>query len=93
MVATPRKSHARPEKAAAAGVSSTKRRRRKPRYGAMPVPVATMMRSVSGFSSGISITLPVGPVTETASPGLASHRKLEQTPFFAGSSAPVSLSQ
>ena len=56
------------------GVSSTKRRRMKPRYGAMPVPVATMMMSASGLDSGMSITLPVGPVSVTSCPGDASHR-------------------
>lgn len=30
-------------------------------------------------------TLPVGPVRDTESEGLASHRKLEHTPFLAGS--------
>ena len=79
--------------AAAAGVSSMKRRRRKPRYGAMPVPVATMMRSAFGVTSGMSMTLPVGPVTISSCPGFASHRKLEHTPFLAGSSRPSSLSQ
>ena len=63
------------------------------RYGAMPVPVATMMRSALGSFSGMSMTLPEGPVSASSSPGLESHRKFEQTPFFAGSSAPVSLSQ
>lgn len=37
-------------------------------------------------------TLP-SPVMVTSAPGLASHRKLEQRPFFAGSSAPFSSSQ
>ena len=50
------------------------------RYGAMPVPVATMIRSTFGSFSGISITLPEGPVSATSSPGLVSHRKLEHTP-------------
>ena len=59
----------------------------------MPVPVATMMRSASGVASGMSMTLPVGPVTEISSPGFASHRKFEHTPFLAGSSLPSSLSQ
>ena len=93
MTGTPKKSQARPLKAALAGVSSAKRRRRKPRYGAMPVPVPTMIRSAVGSCSGMSITLPIGPVTETASPGWLSHRKLEHTPFLAGSSRPSSLSQ
>merc|ERR1719353_1178450 len=57
------------------------------RYGAMPVPVATMIRSAFGFFSGRSMTLPEGPVSLTSSPGLVSHRKLEHTPFLAGSSA------
>jgi hypothetical protein len=51
------------------------------------VPVATIIISVSGFSSGINITLPAGPVRTTSSPGLESHKKFEQTPFLAGSSA------
>ena len=62
-------------------------------YGAIPVPVATMIRSVSGFFSGMSMTLPAGPVSITSSPGLVSQRKLEHTPFFAGSSAFNSSSQ
>jgi len=62
-------------------------------YGAIPVPVATMMMSASGVFSGISMTLPEGPVSITSSPGFASHKKLEQTPFFAGSSLPNSGSQ
>jgi hypothetical protein len=53
----------------------------------MPVPVATMIRSVSFFSSGISITLPDGPVSASSVPGVESQRKFEQIPFFAGSSA------
>jgi hypothetical protein len=57
------------------------------RYGAMPVPVATMIRSALGSFSGMSMTLPEGPVSLTSSPGLLSHRKLEQMPFLAGSSA------
>ena len=57
------------------------------RYGAMPVPVATMMRSTLGSFSGMSITLPDGPVSESSVPGVESHRKLEHTPFLAGSSA------
>ena len=57
------------------------------RYGAMPVPVATMIRSALGSFSGMSMTLPEGPVSMTSSPGLVSHRKLEHTPFLAGSSA------
>ena len=52
-----------------------------------------MMRSVLGSFSGMSMTLPDGPVIFTSSPGLVSHRKLEQTPFFAGSSLPISGSQ
>ena len=90
---TPSTSHASPVKAAEAGVSSINRRRRKPLYGAIPVPVATMMMSAEGVASGMSITLPVGPVKVTSLPGLESQRKLEHTPFFAGSSAPRSLSQ
>ena len=62
-------------------------------YGAMPVPVATMIRSTSGVCSGISMVLPVGPVMATSVPAFASHRKLDATPFFAGSSLPSSLSQ
>ena len=58
----------------------------------MPVPVATMITGVAG-SLGRSITWPVGPVIMTSAPGLASHRKLEQMPFFAGSSAFFSVSQ
>merc|ERR1719316_2365701 len=79
LLATPRKSHARPLYASPKGVCSTKRRLRKERYGAMPVPVATMIRSTDGSFSGMSITLPDGPVSDSSSPGLASHRKLEQT--------------
>lgn len=56
----------------------------------MPVPVATMIRSVFGSFSGMSITLPDGPVIVSSVPGFASHKKLEQTPFFSGSSLPVS---
>ena len=41
---TPKTSHAKPVKAALAGVSSMKRRRKKPRYGAMPVPVGKRRR-------------------------------------------------
>ena len=59
----------------------------KERYGAMPVPVATMMRSALGFDSGMRITFPDGPVSVTESPGFESHKKLEQMPFLAGSSA------
>ena len=47
----------------------------------------TMMRSTLGSFSGMSMTLPDGPVSLSSSPGLASHRKLEQMPFLAGSSA------
>ena len=90
---TPRKSHASPEKSRAYGVSSMKRRRRKPRNGAIPVPVATMIRSVVGDASGNSITLPVGPVIVSDVPGVASQRKFEQIPFFAGSMVWVSGSQ
>jgi hypothetical protein len=57
------------------------------RYGAMPVPVATMIKSALGFFSGMSITLPEGPVSLSSTPGLESQRKLEQMPFLAGSSA------
>jgi len=46
-----------------------------------------MIRSAFGFFSGRSMTLPEGPVSLTSSPGLVSHRKFEQTPFLAGSSA------
>ena len=59
----------------------------------MPVPVATMIRSVSFFSSGISITLPDGPVSASSVPGVESQRKFEQIPFFAGSMVWVSGSQ
>merc|ERR1719235_1971689 len=45
------------------------------------------MRSTFGSFSGISMTLPDGPVSLSSSPGLESQRKLEQMPFFAGSSA------
>jgi hypothetical protein len=34
----------------------------------------TMIRSASGVFSGMSITLPAGPVRETFSPGLESQR-------------------
>merc|ERR1719230_1469931 len=85
--ATPRKSHARPLYTAPYGVFSVKRRRMTVRYGAMPVPVATMIRSTLGSFSGMSMTLPDGPVSFTSSPGFESHRKLEHTPFLAGSSA------
>lgn len=61
-------------------------RRQKVRYGAIPVPVATMMTTALG-SSGRSKTLPVGPVMVISVPGVASQRKLEQIPFLAGSSA------
>ena len=47
----------------------------------------TMIRSAFGSFSGISKTLPEGPVSLTSSPGLVSHRKFEQIPFLAGSSA------
>eukprot|EP00566_Odontella_aurita_P037376 CAMPEP_0113545330 /NCGR_PEP_ID=MMETSP0015_2-20120614/11200_1 /TAXON_ID=2838 /ORGANISM="Odontella" /LENGTH=33 /DNA_ID=CAMNT_0000445681 /DNA_START=66 /DNA_END=163 /DNA_ORIENTATION=+ /assembly_acc=CAM_ASM_000160 len=33
------------------------------------------------------MTLPAGPVIWTSAPGSVSHRKLEQMPFLAGSSA------
>lgn len=49
-----------------------------------------MIKSVFGFFSGMSMTFPVGPVHITLSPGLASHKKFEQTPFFESSSFPVS---
>merc|ERR1719201_2715618 len=52
-----------------------------------------MIRSVAGVLSGSSITLPVGPVIVIESPADASHRKLEQIPFFAGSIVSVSGSQ
>ena len=48
---------------------------------------------MSAFSSGMSMTLPDGPVILTSSPAWASQRKFEQTPFFAGSSLPMSGSQ
>merc|ERR1719401_1269547 len=76
-----------PLKSLLKGVASTNMRFKNERYGAIPVPVATMMISVSGLSSGKSITLPLGPVILTTVPGSASQRKLEQTPFLAGSSA------
>ena len=53
------------------------------------MPVATMMMSASS-SSGRSMPFPTAPVILTDAPGLESHKKFEQTPFFAGSSAPVS---
>ena len=56
----------------------------------MPVPVATMMCVLSSEPSGRSMTLPVGPVMVILVPGVASHRKFEQMPFLAGSSAPSS---
>jgi hypothetical protein len=62
-------------------------------YGAIPVPVAIKMMSVAGSFSGRSMTLPAGPVRLISSPGLESHKKFEQTPFFAGSSALSSGSQ
>ena len=43
-------------------------RRQKALYGAMPVPVATMMNTALG-SSGISRILPVGPVRGAAPDG------------------------
>ena len=63
-----------------------------PRNGAIPVPVAIMITSFVG-SLGRSIVLPTGPATETSSPGRTSHRKLEHTPFFAGSTWPVTGSK
>ncbi len=64
-----------PPYASAAGVRSTKRRRIKLRYGAIPIPVATIIRSLLKFlDSGKRKALPVGPVSFTSSPGFASHR-------------------
>jgi hypothetical protein len=63
-----------------------------PRNGAIPVPVAIMITSFVG-SLGRSIVFPTGPATMTSSPGRTSHRKLEQTPFFAGSFCPVTGSK
>lgn len=64
----------------AAGVSSSKSRCKNPRYGAIPVPVPTMITSASGVSSGRSIIFPLGPVRVTSCPAPAVHKKLEHTP-------------
>jgi len=91
LLATPMKSQKRPVNFQD-GTFSKKQRRQKERKGAMPVPVATQISTALG-SSGSSSTLPAGPVIMISCPGLASHRKLEQMPFLAGSSLPISASQ
>jgi hypothetical protein len=71
-----------------ANVFSMNSRCIKPRKGAIPVPVAIIIISFVG-SDGRSIVLPTGPATITSCPGAMSHKKLEHTPFFVGSTVPV----
>lgn len=61
--------------------------------GAIPVPVAIIMMSEVPGSSGSNMSLPVGPVRSTSSPGLERQRKLEHSPMKAGSSLSKSKSR